>query len=350
MTTHFSTLSNIELDREARRVVQVERDATVELLQLLIEIERRDLHLALGHSSLFVYCTRILRLSEQSAYRRITAARAARRYPQLIESLSDGSLTLSSVGLLAPQLTPDIADGLIDAARGRTTREVEQLIAAAFPQPDVPTEIRARPRPQLAIASSGRSLFAPHLEEQHASDVPGSAKLSPAGTSPVAVVPKPDAVMAPISPTRYYLKVTISNETHDKLDRARALLRHAVPDGDVDAILNRALSLLLDQILRRRAGVVRKARRQETVAAPTGRSIPAAVRREIWRRDGGRCAFSGPDGRCGATAFLEYHHVIPFAAGGPSTASNLQLLCRAHNAHEARLFWGDQQTNSARAE
>jgi hypothetical protein len=131
--TNISTLSDTELDLEARRVVQDERDATIAVLRLLIEIDRRELHLALGHSSLFVYCTRILRLSEQSAYRRITAARAARRYPRLLDFLEDGSLTLSSIGLLAAELTPDIADALMDAARFKTTREVERLIATTFP-------------------------------------------------------------------------------------------------------------------------------------------------------------------------------------------------------------------------
>src|SRR5204862_146556 len=108
--------------------------------------------------------TRILRLSEQSAYRRITAARAARRYPRLLDFLEDGSLTLTSIGLLAAQLTPDIADALMDAARFKTTREVERLIATTFPQPDVPTHIRACYRPRPAMASSGVGLFEPPSE------------------------------------------------------------------------------------------------------------------------------------------------------------------------------------------
>ena len=79
-------------------------------------------------------------------------------------------------------------------------------------------------------------------------------------------------------------------------------------------------------------------------ANPAGRRrnrvIPAAVKRAVWERDAGRCAFVGAEGRCSATGFLEFHHVVPFAAGGATDLANLQLRCRAHNAHEARAYFG----------
>jgi hypothetical protein len=348
MTNDLSALSDVALDREARRVAQAERDTTIVLLRLLIEVERRGLHLALGHSSLFVYCTRILRLSEQSAYRRITAARAAKRYPRLLEVLADGSLTLSSLSLLVPQLTDEIADSLIEEARFKSTRDVERLIAAAFPQPDVPTQIRACPG-RHGIDSTGGNLFAT-AETKPAPAIAVSARTGRFVARRDTTPSKPRAIVAPISPEHYFLKATISGDTHTKLERVRALLRHTVPDGDVDAILNRALSLLLEHVVRAKTGVGRKARKPGADLAPKDRSIPAAARREVWRRDRGRCTFAGPDGLCGETGFLEFHHVIPFAAGGPAEASNLQLRCRAHNAYEARLYFGYGQLDSARAE
>jgi 5-methylcytosine-specific restriction endonuclease McrA len=351
MTTQLSTLSDEELDREARRIAQVARESTVDLLQLLMEVERRGLHLALGHSSLFIYCTRILRLSEQAAYRRITASRAAKRYPRLLQLLADGSLTLSTVGLLAPQLSDEIADSLVEAARFKSTREVERLIAVAFPQPDVPTLIRACPT-RVETMSSGNGLFAPAIEQWPAPDAALPAGHPPPREAmpPAVIPPKLRTTLAAMSPGRYFLKVTVCEDTHDKLARVRALLRHSVPDGDVDAILNRALSLLLEHVARARTGVGRRPRRSRTVAGTKGRSIPAEVKREVWLRDGGRCAFAGSAGRCGETAFLEYHHVIPYAVGGPTDASNLQLHCRAHNRHEAQLYFGQAHMNSARAE
>ena len=84
--------------------------------------------------------------------------------------------------------------------------------------------------------------------------------------------------------------------------------------------------------------------------AENGRSrhIPAAVRREVWRRDDGRCAFVGRRGRCRETAFLEFHHVEPYATGGGASVANIQLRCRAHNAYEARLFFGNGVVRESR--
>jgi len=64
------------------------------------------------------------------------------------------------------------------------------------------------------------------------------------------------------------------------------------------------------------------------------------VRRAVFRRDEGRCAFVGAEGRCTATAFLEFHHVVPYARGGAATVGNIQLRCRAHNQHEAEQAFG----------
>ena len=46
-------------------------------------------------------------------------------------------------------------------------------------------------------------------------------------------------------------------------------------------------------------------------------------------------------GRCRETGFLEFHHVEPYAFGGPATVANIQLRCRAHNLYEASLCFGD---------
>jgi len=337
MTTNYRLLSDVELDREAKRVAHVERQTTVDLLRLLIEVERRGLHLALGHSSLFVYCTRALRLSEQAAYSRITVARAAKRYPRLLDLLEDGAVTLSSVGLLAPHLNEATVDVLLDAARFKSTRDVERMLAGAFPQPDVPAAIRAAPTP-LHVSNSEPATV--RLLAQPASVEPSVGLSTPQSAPALSTIPGPTRqTIAPISPARFLLKVTLSQDTEQKLQRTRALLRHTIPDGDIDAVLNRALTLLLDQVARTKFGRARKPRSGHVTVAK-GRRIPAAVRREVCERDNGRCVFLGSDGPCGETAFLEFHHVIPFAAGGPSTVENLQLRCRAHNGYEAARYFG----------
>ncbi len=78
------------------------------------------------------------------------------------------------------------------------------------------------------------------------------------------------------------------------------------------------------------------------------RHIPAAVRREVWARDGGQCAFVGTNGRCIERGFVEFHHVVPYAAGGQTTAENLELRCRSHNVYEAKLYFGPPLVREAR--
>ena len=150
-----------------------------------------------------------------------------------------------------------------------------------------------------------------------------------------------------MAPERYKIQFTVSREVYEKLRRAQDLLRHTVPNGDPAMIFERALGLLVDQLERSRIGKTAHPRAARE-AKQDSRHIPAAVKRTVWKRDSGRCAFNGPHGRCTETGFLEYHHVVPFSAGGETSASNLELRCRAHNQYEADLWFGSTQCPSAR--
>lgn len=116
MTRELIQLTDDALVEEVKRAADRERCSTADLLALLIELERRALPLALGYASTFTYCTRALLMSEQAAYKRITAARAAKRYPVILDLLAGGELTLSSVRILAPHLTDESVDALLNAA------------------------------------------------------------------------------------------------------------------------------------------------------------------------------------------------------------------------------------------
>jgi hypothetical protein len=84
----------------------------------------------------------------------------------------------------------------------------------------------------------------------------------------------------------------------------------------------------------------------ETYDLLRSRHIPAAVRWAVSDRDRKRCAFLGSGGRrCDARRFLEFHHLKPFAVGGKATVDNIQLRCRAHNRHEADLFYGPMRSD-----
>src|SRR4051812_27643140 len=103
----FTHLSDRELLEEVQTLATREREATARLIASLMELDSRRLYLGEGCSSVFTYCTQVLRLSEHAAYGRIEAARAARRFPILLERLADASMTLTTLCLLSPHLTPE---------------------------------------------------------------------------------------------------------------------------------------------------------------------------------------------------------------------------------------------------
>jgi hypothetical protein len=153
------------------------------------------------------------------------------------------------------------------------------------------------------------------------------------------------AEVTPLSPDRYRVQVTIGGDTLEKLRLAKDLLRHAVPSGDEAMILDRALTALLADIAQSRFGATNKPRASGG-SMPGSRHIPAEIRRTVWLRDLGRCAFVGTGGRrCQERGFLEFHHVTPHALGGEATVANIQLRCRSHNAYEARLYFGGGSGN-----
>jgi hypothetical protein len=333
MTDHtdvFAAFSDIALLDEARRLAGAERAATAALIRCLMEVDARRLYLGQGCSSMFTYCTRVLHLSEHAAYGRIQAARAARRFPALLDRLADGSVTLSTIGLLAPHLTTGNHGELLVAARHKSKREVERLVAELRPRPDVPTIVRKVPAPvSPAPGRPPSSAGLPTKLPNH--DLLFSGARACDATRPAAA--RQLNAITPLAPARYKVQITVSQETHDKLRRLQDLMRHTIPTGEPAAIVDRALTLLLEHVQRQKLGTASKQRRARS--NPHGRSIAASVKRAVWTRDGGRCAFVGSAGRCAETGFLEYHHVIPYARGGPATAGNIELRCRAHNQHEA---------------
>lgn len=329
------------LDR-AQRLALDERRATVALLRALMEVDSRRLYLGEGCSSMFTYCTHVLRLSEGGAYNRIETFRAARRYPVIFDLLDSAAVTLTAVRLLAPHLTEENHRSVLDAARHKSKREVEELVAALRPKADAPTVLRrlaARPSPPTAA-----TLAIPE-------GLPASEPRTPSGDARSNALGGADLPprLAPLAPDRYRLQVTLTGATHEKLRSAQALLRHAVPSGDAAEILDRALTLLVEHLERQRFAETSHPRAPRH-SVTRSRHIPAAVRRQVWRRDGGRCAFNGTEGRCRETALLEFHHVEPHAVGGDATAGNIELRCRAHNTHEARLFSGGQLPEQAHHE
>ncbi len=413
----FAALSDSDLLATVRRLVRCESQATADLVASLAEVDARRLYLEQGFPSLFAYCVQHLHLSEGATANRIESARAARRFPIILERLRDGSLTLTAVRLLAPHLTEENHREVLDAAHHASRDRIQHLIAELNPRPDVASLVRrlparkaandqaappsadsaatvarqhesgtrtaaneaashqsvaAAPTPDgsstsPAVAAGPRQVESLLSEERFAE--PGFARRDvPARTAP----PVPRAVVMPIAPERYKVQATVGADTYRKLRRAQDLLRHKIPTGDVGAVLDEALTVLIEKLERRKLAAVKHPRKghpaksaPETAKArparpadarPTtngtpaaarlqrrrrSRHIPAEVKRAVWQRDQGRCSYVSPGGqRCGQTSFLEYHHERPFADGGEATVHNLRIYCRAHNQRAGEQHFG----------
>ncbi len=297
--TSLTRLSDAELVARVKSLVARERDATAHLVAHLAELDTRDVHLREGYESLYVYCRDALGLSEGESYNRIEVARAARRFPAILEMLAAGAVNLTAARLLAPHLTPANHREVLDSARGKKKREIEEIVARLSPRPDV------------------------------------------------AALPR--AAVTPLSPDRYKLQLTIGGDTLEKLRLAKDMLSHAIPSGDDAAVLDRALTALLVDLARKKFADTRKPGRSRT-RSPRARDAAAAVKRAVWVRDLGRCAFIGPSGhRCNERRFVEFHHVDPHALGGEATVDKIELRCRRHNDYEGRLYFGKRRRDDTGA-
>lgn len=337
-------LSDAEIVARVKDLAARARDATAQLVAHLAEIEARGLHLKAGYGSLFAYCRDALALSEHESYNRIEAARAARKFPVILEMLAEGSVNLTTVRLLAPHFTQDNHRTVLESARGKRRVEVEEIAVRLMPRPEVPAWIRKLPAPRPAPPPplvptqmpSGLVLRPPPLAP--APDRPVASVPAPPGPG-LRHPPPPAPTTTPLAPERYRLQVTIGAETLAKLRLAKDMLGHAVPSGDDAAILDRALTVLLGDLARRKFAATDHPRPSSGIS-PGSRHVPADVKRAVWVRDLGRCAFVGTTGRrCEEGRFLEFHHVKPYAVGGEPTLANVQLRCRRHNDYEARVYF-----------
>lgn len=349
-------LSDEELERGLRFLRDREKRDLVRLLAHLAEYDRRRLPQKAGHDSTFIFCVRSLRYDEADAYRRVHAARAARRYPGILSSIADGSLTLTSILLLMPILNDDNQGALLREASGKSKREVEFLVASYSPKPSHPDSLRRlpEPAPQWIVTSTPAPIAGasnPVSPPNPAIASTPSALGASGQVAPAAISSPPEwQAVVPLSLERVRIGFDAAVVVMRLIDRARQVLRHKYPEGRLEDVLREALEILLDRkdpqrrLELKSASMVREREPSEGRNEPrflrrmkSGRYIPARVKHLVWQRDEGRCVWRFDDGlMCGSRDGLEYDHVRPFARGGRSDdPRNVRLLCRLHNREAA---------------
>jgi 5-methylcytosine-specific restriction endonuclease McrA len=349
MQTHPSGLSDEQVVEKIRTIVSREFLSLAELLSLLAEMDDRMLYAKPGFSSLFAFIVKELHLSEHAAYNRITAARAAKRFPLILTLIAEEKIHLTAITTLAPILTQENHEELLSKAVHASKLEVERIRAISAPRPDLPDMLRTLPDATRSGTSRGQEI----CEDSGAASPAASAvpdapeRLERCSvTAPPCTPARRDAV-SPLSEQRVKIQFTGSEKLRSKIERAKELLRHKHPQGKLEEIFEEALDALLAKkdpeirIEQKRRRSVSMQRSQKS-GHPQTRHIPQHVKDLVWQRDQEKCQYVSPDGRrCEERGFLEFDHIEPFAKGGSSDdPDNLRLACRAHNQWAMRTIFG----------
>lgn len=296
----LKSLSSEELLERTRKTVAQERRIQTDILRLLKEVERRRLFASLGFSSLFDFCVQELKYSESSAWRRISAMRLLRDFPEVEEKLNSGCVSLSTATTLqnyfrhqAQQpgrpLSQDEKRELVSRIENKSAREMDRFIANL--------------NPSLSRREYTRAL----------------------------------------SETETEIRFIAQSPLYGKLERLKDLNSHRDPNRSYASLFDWLSDLGIKSADPLSAKMI--AAPEPTAGKPHSRYIPVWLRKAVWSRDMGKCSFVDiQSGRvCGSTRFLEIDHVKPFGIGGKTELDNLRLYCRTHNQHAAALTYGENR-------
>jgi hypothetical protein len=301
-------------------LLRVEFASLGAFLEALAEFDRRKLFRDLGHADLFAYLHKGLKLSRAAAHHRRAGAWLVQRFPEVLEPIRDGKLCFTTAAVLASVATEENLAAVLPRFYGLSKQEALELAAELKPRTLVPT------RTVVTRVQESRPVDPPvepveELKQPVPEIRPGELGI------PRMEVQRPAAertLVVPLTATSSRFHVTVSRKFLALLKRAKAGDSHRNPGASDEELLTAALELLLAQQEKRTA------------------SVPAKVKREVVKRDQGKCQWKLADGGvCGATVRLEIDHVVPRGRGGPSTVENCRILCKPHNLEAARQVYGD---------
>jgi hypothetical protein len=391
----LAQLSDAELLASTRRLVGTSNKLFAALLLHLAEVEARGIHRTRACASLYTYCIYELRMSEDAAARRSSAARLVKAFPPLLGAIAAGELHLTGLLMLGPHLTLENHVEVLARAEYRTKKELTKLVRELHPLPHVPDlleplgpEPRALREPTWeawvsSVCPPARELpsgerpgdwandSVPSVSEEHTSAAEGDdGSATPRGDGSTA--PADDGSTAPArcelppitAPQQYRMQFSTSEEHVRLVERAKALLARTAPGRSLGELHQQAMQLLVDRLEKEKFAVTERRQSAQPQRVPTGsgqaadqhdirpeprpkaprrrgRHVPAAVKREVFVRDAGCCSYVDERGeRCRETRYLELHHLQPFAHAGEHVAENLALRCAAHSALAAEEDFG----------
>src|SRR5215475_109344 len=155
MTMNVFPSDAVSFSQLLGKILGNERRVQVEFLIALVEFDRQELYLKLGHSTIWEYCMKELHLCKGSTYKRTHAAALIRRFPQAAEVLRQRKLCMTTLVELEEVLTAENFDAVVAQAAYKTREEVQQLKAAMQPPAELPRDsVRRAPRRNIAAPAA----------------------------------------------------------------------------------------------------------------------------------------------------------------------------------------------------
>jgi hypothetical protein len=275
-------MSDRDVLSRTEALAEKERQVISELLGFLQEVDERKLYCDRGCGSLFQYCVKVLKYSEASAQRRIDAMRLNREIPEIKEKIETGELNLSVVSQaqtffrneakISNSIGMESKKEILGRLSGKSRRESERELLSLSAQPEI------------------------HITDQTRS----------------------------VSQTHTQVQFVANEEQMALFEKARGLLAHSSPNMSWAELFQKVTEIALQKIDPQRS--VSPPRKLQD---PRKRNANVGLRRELWKRDNGKCQ------KCGSQHALEIDHVIPWALGGETSEENLRLLCRSCNQRRA---------------
>jgi len=323
----FKSLSDKELTGRLRQLVSKEQSLTLLILPHLAEVERRGLYLEKAYSTLSDYCIHELGYGESSAWRRVRAAKVIKEVPEVYDLMKEDRLSFSAVLQVANVLTPENKKELLPRIEGKSKSEIDRIIAVFQPPQVIPDQ--ARPR-----------LVKKEVPVQHTTSPElGQISLRCEGKNdPTVNISTTE--MEVVLEKMFEIRFAADEELMELIRWLKCHLSHKFPKGaSFQEIFKYAI-----KYLKAREDIAAQKKPRKSLAKTDTRYVPKAVKQQVWKRDRGRCTFVGSnDRRCNSDYNLQLdHYPVPHARGGPSTVSNLRLLCAKHNRYTAEKVYGER--------
>ena len=416
LTSTISCLSDRRLLAQIKEMVEREKHFTLVIVDHLREIEERSLHLTRGFGSLFDYAVTELGYTPSAAWRRIQAMHLSCQIDGVRERLEDGSLTLTAATQLqtafdrnerqasvaaavgAEAEAPPVLDvsarkALVEQAAGKSTREVERMLASVDPALVPPREkvrrltegkwelkavidaecqrgleelkrLLSHTNPSMTYGELVGRLVkggldrhdpgrhgsrraggsAPKSDEKPAANGTSPAKSSekPAANTPSTAKPQRRADAKATSAPKWEPQPAASAPSAAKPQRRAVAKLTSAAKSERPPVPNASPAAKSDEKAAQSPPQPTPAITSAPKERGAGRSIPQATKREVWRRDEDRCSYKDPitGRRCSSRHLLQIDHIRPCALGGDAEPDNLRLLCHAHHRlrHAARLI------------